>query len=105
MTIFHSLGFLRITLLAFGLIDAFLRPEPGTAVVLEGPEVITTLIAPSAAPIIVMVILFDALMSKIRASDATGEQSRKYKSIMWTELAVVAFMVLMWLPFYMAIGK
>ena len=52
-----------------------------------------------------MVILFDALMSKIRASDASGEESKKFKSIMWTELAVVAFMIIVWLPYYLAIGK
>ncbi|MFK7793904.1 MAG: hypothetical protein AB8B89_01010 [Gammaproteobacteria bacterium] len=105
MSIFQSLGFLRISLLALGVFNSFLSPEPGTPISHEGFEIITTLVAPAAAPIIIMVILFDALMSKIRSSDATGEESKKFKAIMWTELAVVAFMVMAWLPYYMAIGK
>tara|TARA_R110002049_G_scaffold252264_2_gene427358 strand:- start:94163 stop:94480 length:318 start_codon:yes stop_codon:yes gene_type:complete len=105
MPIFQSLGFLRISLLALGIINAFLSPKPGTPISHGGYEVIPTLVAPAAAPIIIMVILFDALMSKIRASDSTGEESKKFKTIMWTELAVVAFMVMAWLPYYLAIGK
>lgn len=105
MTIFHSLGFLRIGLLSIGIIDALLSPKPGTSIVLEGIEVIPTLVAPAAAPIIMMVILFDVSMSRIRASDASGEESKKFKHIMWVELAVVAFMVMAWIPYYLAIGK
>ena len=105
MSIFHSLGFLRLSLLILGIIDTLLSPEPGTYAAREGIEVIPTLIAPAAAPIIIMVILFDALMSKIRASDASGEESKKFKHIMWAELLVVAFMILGWLPYFLAIGK
>ena len=105
MTIFHSLGFLRICLLGLGIIDVLLRPAPGTYAAREGIEIISTLVAPAAAPIIIMVILFDALMSKIRASDTIGEESKKFKQIMWAELIVVAFMILAWLPYFLAIGK
>ncbi len=105
MTIFYSLGFLRIALLGLGIIDAFLSPKPGSSIIHEGYQVIPTLVAPAAAPIIIMVILFDVLMSKIRASDTIGEQSKKFKTIMWTELGVVAFMIAAWAPYFMAIGK
>ncbi len=105
MAIFQSLGFLRISLLSLGIFNAFLSPEPGTPISHSGIEVIPTLVAPAAAPIIIMVILFDALMSKIRASDSTGDESKKFRSIMWVELGVVAFMVMAWLPYYLAIGK
>ena len=105
MSIFSSLGLLRICLLGLGIVDTLLGPEPGTYAVTEGLEVIPTLIAPAAAPIIMMVILFDVLMSKIRASDAGGEESKKFKRIMWTELLVVAFMAAGWLPYFLTIGK
>jgi len=105
MSIFQSLGFLRISLLGLGIFNAFLSPAPGTAINHTGLEVIPTLVAPAAAPIIIMVILFDALMSKIRASDSSGEESKKFKTIMWIELCVVAFMIMAWLPYFLAIGK
>ncbi len=105
MTLLYSLGFLRICLILLGIIDVFLSPTPGTSAAKEGIEIIPTLVAPAAAPIIIMVILFDALMSKIRSSDAQGEESQKYRHIMWTELAVVAFMIIGWLPYFLAIGK
>ncbi len=105
MTLFHQLGFLRISLLLLGILDTLIAPEPGTYAVKHGIEVIPTLVAPAAAPIILMVILFDALMSKIRASDAQGVERKKFRHIMWTELAVVAFMLMGWLPYYLALGQ
>lgn len=105
MAIIQSLGFLRISLLLLGVLDTLIAPPPGTYAAKQGLEVITTLVAPAAAPIIMMVILFDVLMSKIRASDSTGTQREKFKTIMWTELAVVAFMLLGWLPYFLAIFK
>ncbi|MEM7304380.1 MAG: hypothetical protein AAF372_02510 [Pseudomonadota bacterium] len=105
MNLLKSLGFLRISLLLLGIIDVLLRPEPGTYAAREGIEIIPTLIAPAAAPILIMVILFDALMSKVRASDTQGEESKKFRHIMYAELAVVAFMILGWLPYFLAIGK
>lgn len=105
MTLINDLGFLRICLLLLGIFDTLLAPEPGTYAAKQGIEVIPTLVAPAAGPIIMMVILFDALMSKIRASDSTGEERRKFRTIMWAELAVVAFMVIGWLPYFLAIGK
>ncbi|MEM8844728.1 MAG: hypothetical protein AAGB35_06750 [Pseudomonadota bacterium] len=105
MNLIKSLGLLRASLLLLGIIDVFLSPEPGTRAARDGIEVISTLVAPAAAPIIMMVILFDALMSKIRASDSEGEESKKYRRIMYMELGVVAFMILGWLPYFLAIGK
>ena len=105
MNLIHNLGFLRISLLLLGILDTLIAPEPGTYAIKHGIEALPTLVAPAAAPIIMMVILFDALMSKIRASDSTGEESKKFKTIMWVELAVVAFMVAGWLPYFLAIGK
>ena len=105
MTLFKDLGFLRITLLLLGILDTLIAPAPGSYAIKQGYEVIPTLIAPAAAPIILMVILFDVLMSKVRASDAMGDERRKFRTIMWAELAVVAFMLFGWMPYFIAIGK
>jgi hypothetical protein len=49
--------------------------------------------------------MFDALMSKIRASDTEGEEQIRFKKILRVELATVVILFIAWLPFFMAIGK
>ena len=105
MNYLKSLGLLRGGLIVLGILNVLIRPEPGSYISYSGWEMVQTLVAPAAAPLFIMVILFDALMSKIRASDSSGEESTRFHIILWTELAAVAFMIVMWLPFYLAIGR
>ena len=105
MTLIRSLGFLRIGLIALAIINIILRPPPGTAVAHEGIEIISTLIAPAAAPLILMVLLFDALMSKVRASDTNGEERIKFTHIMLVELATVIILIIAWFPYFIALGR
>lgn len=105
MSYFSSLGLLRQLLIGLAIICLIVRPAPGTNIVLEGLQLIPTLITPAAVPILVMVILFDALMSKIRVSDSEGEERVKFQKILRVELATVAILVIAWLPFFLAIGK
>ena len=100
-----QLGFLRLGLLGLALANTALRPTPGSSIAKSGWEMIPTLVAPAAAPIFLMVILFDVMMSRIRAADAQGEERRKYQLISYVELAVVAIMVAYWLPYFLAIGQ
>lgn len=105
MTLIKSLGFLRLCLLGLAVIDILLRPEPGSSAAHAGIEIIPTLIAPAVAPILLMVILFDALMSKIRASDTQGEEKTTFTQIMLIELAMVIILVIAWFPYFIALGK
>ena len=105
MTLIKSLGFLRLSLLGLAILNILLRPEPGTAVAHSGMEIIPTLIAPATAPILLMVILFDALMSKVRASDAQGEEETTFTRIMLVELVMVIILVVAWFPYFIALGK
>lgn len=105
MSYLTSLGLLRQLLIGLALLNIILRPAPGTPAAREGIEIIPTLISPAAAPILIMVILFDALMSKIRASDAEGKEREKFTKILRVELATVAIMLIAWFPFFSALGK
>ena len=105
MTLIKSLGFLRLGLLAMAVLNILLRPTPGAAPHYSGWELITTLVAPAAAPILLMVILFDTLMSKIRASDSQGEERRRFTHIMLAELAVAIILLIAWLPYFIALGS
>ena len=104
MTLLNTLGFLRTGLIALALINMLLRPTPGTTAAREGIEIISTLVAPAAAPILMMVILFDALMSKVRSSESSGEEKTRFQRIMLTELATVVIMIIAWLPYFLALA-
>ena len=103
MGFIKDLGALRLILIALALLIAFLSPEPGTAVNLNGWKVITTLVAPAMAPLAFMVIMFDFMMCRIRMSEE--EVRSKFRSIGYIELAAAAFLLIMWLPFFLAIGR
>jgi hypothetical protein len=106
MKLINDLGLLRASLLGLAIFDTLLRPEPGSYPIYDGWGAVPTLVVPAAIPIIIMVILFDALMSKIRSNDAETEQGRlKYRNIMRAELGVVLITSILWAPYFMAIGK
>ena len=105
MTLLKSLGFLRLALIGLAISIILLCPAPGTTAAHTGIEIIPTLIAPATAPILLMVILFDALMSKVRASDSSGEESAKFTRIMLVEIATVVILVIAWFPYFIALGK
>ena len=59
MNYLKSLGILRGGLIALGIFDVLIRPEPGSYISYSGWEMVQTLVAPAAAPLFIMVILFD----------------------------------------------
>ena len=87
------------------IVDAALAPPPGTPVILDGWQIISTLVAPAAAPLIAMVILFDIMMSRIRASDSSGTVREKFRKIAWIETFIVIILVVIWLPYFRLIGQ
>ena len=101
-----SLGFLRVGLLALALINilimliAVLVP---VATVTEGHSlwwILTTLVGPVLAPLLVTVLLFDYIMSRVRASDAEGELRSRFITISRIELGVIALSLLFWVPWF-----
>ena len=50
-----------------------------------------------------MVLMFDFMMCRIRMSDEAVR--KKFSNIAYIELAVALFLLIMWLPFFLAIGR
>lgn len=101
-----DLGFLRLALLAFALLNILL-PLIETLVPLaaSGAEhnlwsVATTVIAPVMAPLLMTVILFDYIMSRVQSADAEGAERAHYAAIGRIELAVIALNLLFWIPYF-----
>lgn len=93
-------GPLRILLAATALLSILLTPAPGTAPAFEGWAMISTLLAPVLAPLAVMVLFLDALMSRVMMADAEGDTRAHYRRVMWTDLAVAAVTVGFWVPYF-----
>jgi hypothetical protein len=101
-----TLGFLRIGLFVLALlnilpplIDIMLPVTAST----DGHSfwsVLTSVITPVMAPLLMVVLLFDYLMSRMRAADATGSERASYVTIGRIELAVLGITLLFWVPFF-----
>ena len=105
MIIFKHFGAMRIGMAGLCLAVAFLVPEPGAATVLKWPDVITSLITPAVAPLVLMTLLLDVMMARIMASGATESERRRFRHITWFNLLLVAILISRWIPFYMALGR
>ncbi len=103
MSFIKDLGALRLLLIAAAFVIAFMTPEPGTDVDLEGWGIVATTVIPASAPLIFMVLMFDFMMCRIRMSEQSVRE--KFSSIGYVELAAALFLFIMWLPFFLAIGQ
>ncbi len=103
MSLIKDLGALRLVLIAAALLVAFMSPQPGTGVDLEGWGIIPTAVIPASTPLIFMVLMFDFMMCRIRMSDE--DVRKKFSNIGYIELATALFLLIMWLPFFLTIGR
>jgi hypothetical protein len=101
-----ALGVLRIGLLALALINIFpplIEIVFPVVVNTDGHSfwsVLTSVITPVMAPLLMVVLLFDYLMSRMRAADATGPERASYVTIGRIELAILGLTLLFWVPFF-----
>jgi hypothetical protein len=102
-----SLGTLRLGLIIIAMvnmllpvIDSVLRHLTESDMSGSLWYVFPTLVAPVMAPLLLVILFFDYLMSRIQAADAQGETRDHYIAISRIELMVMAIMFLYWLPFF-----
>ena len=97
----RQMGVLRVVLIALVILDMLASPRPGTVAVYSGWEVVTTLILPVLAPILLQVLLLDALMGRVLMSSAMGAERARYRRIMVVNLVFSVALVLWWLPYFL----
>lgn len=95
-----GLGPLRWMLSGSAIIIILLRPAPGTAAVYEGFGVFPSLIFPSLAPIIFMVLMLDALMTRVLLTAKVGDEQARMRRAMWSDLVVGGILILAWYPYF-----
>ena len=99
----RDLGPLRLSLLFFVLVLLFLVPPPGTRAVLSGWPLVTTVLAPVLAPLIMMLLLLDALMARVFMTDTEGAVRRRFRTVIAVNLLATLLLLGRWLPYYAAL--
>lgn len=97
----QQMGVLRVTLVALVILDVLASPSPGTSAVYSGWEMVPTLILPVLAPILLQVLLLDALMGRVMMSSATGMERSRYRRIVTVDLVFVIVLVFGWMPYFL----
>ena len=103
LLVLTRLGTLRIVLALTVVVMLFASPAPGTHPVYHGWGMIPTLIVPTLAPIVFMVLLLDAMMSAVFMVDKRGAERARLKYIVFLHLLLAATLIAVWYPYFRAI--
>ena len=105
----QSLGILRLSLIGFALLNAIpallVQFVPAVSRLEDGSlgAVLLQYVAPVMAPLFLVVIFFDYVMSRVQAADADGDAALRYASIARIELVVMLLTLLVWVPFFVTL--
>lgn len=100
------LGPLRVLLVFTGLVTLVVRPPAGTPTSLEGWDFVYTVLIPVVAPIIFVLLLLDALMTRVfMTASEPGEPRQRLRTILATNLVVAAALLIAWTPFMIALRQ
>lgn len=97
---FLGLGPLRWMLGSGAIVDMLFRPAPGTEAVYEGFDVFPTLLFPALAPIIFMLLMLDALMTRVLLNDKDSAEQVRMRRAVWTNLLLGLAMIVVWYPYF-----
>ena len=95
---------MRVILLLIVLISIVFRPAPGTEIVYEGWPVFSSLLLPVFSPILLMLLWLDSLIAKLWSTQTEGKEQKRYKMILRTNLILSLIFILVWYPYFKALG-
>jgi hypothetical protein len=95
---------LRAALILGAIIVILGKPEAGTPVAYSGWEMVSTLLIPVLAPLIFMLLMLDALMSRVWMSEAEGKERKRLRLVVRVDVIVGLLLLVYWLPFFIALG-
>ena len=98
-------GALRLMLVSATVLTALFVQKPGAPPVYAGWEFAPTVLAPVMTPLVLMVLLLDVLMSWVMMVDFKGRERIRMRNIVVTELILAAGLLVLWLPYYLALGN
>lgn len=96
------MGPLRLLLALGVLLLLVLRPAPGTPPAYSGWDMLPTLVAPALVPILVAVLLLDALMGAVWLA-SYPDRRQQYRAVIGISLGMTLLLVLWWWPYFAAL--
>ena len=96
---------MRVVLLLMVLVSIIFRPAPGTEIVYEGWPVFSSLLLPVFSPILLMLLWLDSLIAKLWSTQTEGKEQKRYKMILRTNLIMSLVFILVWYPYFKALGE
>lgn len=103
--ILSRLGVLRAMLVTIVLLLIIMGPISGGEPRIGGFALFTSVVAPAFYVIMLFVLPLDITMSRVFMGEAQGEEKLRYRFIIRLELALLALMLLAWLPFIVKLLK
>jgi hypothetical protein len=105
-----SLGFLRLGLIGLAIVTMLIPIVEWVVIQLLGElgehsllSLSAGLIAPVMAPMLIVVILLDIIMSKVRAADDPDGSGDLYRMISRIDTIMIVVMLVFWVPFFMSL--
>lgn len=109
-TQFASLGFLRLGLICLAFVTILIPVVEWIVVELMGEltkhsllSLSAGLIAPVMAPMLMVVILLDIIMSKVRVADDPEGSGQLYRLVTRLQTIVILIMLIFWVPFFISL--
>lgn len=96
---------LRVLLILAAIITMLGKPAVGTPVAYTGWEMVSTLLLPVLAPLFFMLLMLDALMSRVWMSEAQGAEWKRLRLVFRVDLIVGLVLLLYWLPYFIALSR
>jgi hypothetical protein len=103
---FHPM---RLALYLCVVASILLRPSIGSELIFEGWTIVSSLLVPVLVPIFFMLLMLDALMSRVWLSDAIESKAieaevGRLKLINRTDLFLGIILLGFWVPFYVSLS-
>ncbi len=94
-----EIGPLRLLLLGFALVIMILAPDGQVQEVRAGWGLVTTVLVPALAPMVVMGLLLDALMNRVWMAGASEAARPRHRRILWLNLLASGAVLIALYPF------
>lgn len=96
---------MRLGLAVLALLVLVMAPRPGTPAVMEGWRMLPTLIVPTLAPLVFLVLMLDALMGRVHMTSVQGAALARYRRIVTVDVLVGLLVAAWWTPYFVALAS